>query len=205
MRTGRRSRPPGFLRPAGGGACGGHGSAEPGGRAGPRRCCRTPPRAEETSGRAGRRQKPPRPASAVVRCGWTGGMPPTLRRTRDRRRGRRPPKPFLEGLVLYVSLHGSSVGWELAQSKCDENRMLRALMARCSDRVGPPADCDMTSRGTVRFVLGADYHLGDLLWLTAVIGEYRRVRQPDSVCVSLPESPVAAILESNPLIEQLER
>jgi hypothetical protein len=53
------------------------------------------------------------------------------------------------------------------------------------------------------FVLGKDYHLGDLLWFTAVLREYRRQRKPDSVLVACPDLPVNRILEHNPLIDVL--
>ncbi|HEX6508281.1 MAG TPA: glycosyltransferase family 9 protein [Chloroflexota bacterium] len=59
--------------------------------------------------------------------------------------------------------------------------------------------------GTHFFLLGRDYHLGDLLWLTAVLAEYRRQIQPDRLVVGLPDRPISAILERNPLIDDLLR
>lgn len=53
------------------------------------------------------------------------------------------------------------------------------------------------------FLLGEDYHLGDLLWLTAVLAEYRRQYSPERLLVGLPDRPVSRILERNPLIDEL--
>ncbi len=53
------------------------------------------------------------------------------------------------------------------------------------------------------FVLGRDYHLGDLLWLTAVLDTYRRRRQPSSVTVVCPDRGISRILENNPQIDHL--
>lgn len=53
------------------------------------------------------------------------------------------------------------------------------------------------------FVLGKDYHLGDLLWLTAVLAEYRRQVQPRFLMVACPDRPISRILEKNPMIDQL--
>jgi hypothetical protein len=53
------------------------------------------------------------------------------------------------------------------------------------------------------FLLGYDYHLGDLLWFTAVLAEYRRQRTPGRVVVALPDRGISRILEHNPLIDDL--
>jgi ADP-heptose:LPS heptosyltransferase len=53
------------------------------------------------------------------------------------------------------------------------------------------------------FILGRDYHLGDLLWFTAVLAEYRRQRAPDRVVVLCPDRGISRILAENPLIEEL--
>lgn len=55
----------------------------------------------------------------------------------------------------------------------------------------------------VLFLVGEDYHLGDLLWLTAVLSEYRRQRQPKLLVVGCPDRPISRILEHNPLIDRL--
>lgn len=53
------------------------------------------------------------------------------------------------------------------------------------------------------FLLGTDYHLGDLLWLTPVLAEYRRRRRPKTLSVGLPDSPMSRVLEYNPAIDRL--
>lgn len=53
------------------------------------------------------------------------------------------------------------------------------------------------------FLLGKDYHLGDLLWLTAVLRAYRTQRVPAAVLVVCPDRPISRILEHNPLIDDL--
>jgi ADP-heptose:LPS heptosyltransferase len=53
------------------------------------------------------------------------------------------------------------------------------------------------------FLVGKDYHLGDLLWLTAVLAEYRRRRDPHRLVVGCPDRPISRILEHNPLIDSL--
>lgn len=53
------------------------------------------------------------------------------------------------------------------------------------------------------FLLGRDYHLGDLLWLTPVLAEYRRQIHPHRLLVGLPDRPMSAILERNPVIDEL--
>lgn len=58
-------------------------------------------------------------------------------------------------------------------------------------------------RSTHLFLLGRDYHLGDLLWFTAVLAEYRCQRAPERLVVGLPDRAVSRILEHNPLIEEL--
>lgn len=62
----------------------------------------------------------------------------------------------------------------------------------------------MTEHSGVSLVLlGKDYHLGDLLWLTAVLRDYRRIRQPSRLVVALPDRAISRILENNPLIDDL--
>lgn len=58
-------------------------------------------------------------------------------------------------------------------------------------------------RATHLFLLGADYHLGDLLWLTAVLAEYRRQVRPARLAVGCPDRPIGRILEHNPLLDDL--
>jgi hypothetical protein len=53
------------------------------------------------------------------------------------------------------------------------------------------------------FLLGKDYHLGDLLWFTAVLRAYRDRFRPATVTVLCPDRPISRILERNPLIEHL--
>ena len=53
------------------------------------------------------------------------------------------------------------------------------------------------------FILGPDYHLGDLLWLTTVIRALRDRAQPSQVIVSLPDRAISRVLEENPLIDEL--
>lgn len=53
------------------------------------------------------------------------------------------------------------------------------------------------------FLIGEDYHLGDLLWLTAVLHEYRRQVQPKQLMVGCPDRPISRILAHNPLIDEL--
>jgi hypothetical protein len=59
------------------------------------------------------------------------------------------------------------------------------------------------STPTVLFLLGKDYHLGDLLWFTAVLKAYRRHIPPQQVLVGCPDRPISRILEYNPLIDEL--
>jgi hypothetical protein len=54
------------------------------------------------------------------------------------------------------------------------------------------------------FILGDDYHLGDLLWLTTVLAAYRQNVDPSRVIVSLPDRPISRVLEHHPLIDELE-
>jgi len=62
----------------------------------------------------------------------------------------------------------------------------------------------MGRQGTTSlFLLGKDYHLGDLLWLTAVIAEYRRQKEPATVIVGCPDRPVNRILERSPIIDEV--
>jgi ADP-heptose:LPS heptosyltransferase len=53
------------------------------------------------------------------------------------------------------------------------------------------------------FVLGKDYHLGDLLWFTAVLAEYRKQKLPAALIVCVPDRQISRILERNPVIDQL--
>src|SRR6266516_7994500 len=53
------------------------------------------------------------------------------------------------------------------------------------------------------FLLGTDYHLGDLLWFTAVLAEYRRQIRPEYLLVGYPNPQLGRILEHNPLIDEL--
>jgi ADP-heptose:LPS heptosyltransferase len=53
------------------------------------------------------------------------------------------------------------------------------------------------------FVLGKDYHLGDLLWLTVVLAAYRRQHHPEALLLMCPDRPISRILEQNPLIDTL--
>lgn len=53
------------------------------------------------------------------------------------------------------------------------------------------------------FLVGEDYHLGDLLWLTVVLGAYRAQHQPARLLVGCPDRPISRILEQNPLIDEL--
>lgn len=53
------------------------------------------------------------------------------------------------------------------------------------------------------FVVGRDYHLGDLLWLTAVLAEYRRQIKPERLAVAAPDRAITRILEHNPVIDDL--
>ena len=57
--------------------------------------------------------------------------------------------------------------------------------------------------GAHLFLLGTDYHLGDLLWLTAVLREYRRVLAPDLLALGCPDRPISRVLEQNPFIDEL--
>lgn len=53
------------------------------------------------------------------------------------------------------------------------------------------------------FVVGRDYHLGDLLWLTAVLAQYRRQVKPPRLIVGAPDRPITRILEHNPVVDAL--
>lgn len=53
------------------------------------------------------------------------------------------------------------------------------------------------------FILGKDYHLGDLLWFTAVLAAYRRRARPARARVACPDRPISQILERHPLIDDL--
>lgn len=61
----------------------------------------------------------------------------------------------------------------------------------------------MTREPSTVFLLGKDYHLGDLLWFTAVLATYRQARGPGQVQVHVPDRPVSRILEANPFIDRL--
>lgn len=53
------------------------------------------------------------------------------------------------------------------------------------------------------FLLGNDYHLGDLLWLTPVLAEYARQRNPGSLIVGCPDRDLSRILENAPPIDRI--
>ncbi len=53
------------------------------------------------------------------------------------------------------------------------------------------------------FLLGDDYHLGDLLWLTPVLGQYRRELGPLTLVVGCPDRPINRILEGSPVVDAL--
>ena len=53
------------------------------------------------------------------------------------------------------------------------------------------------------FILGGDYHLGDLLWFTTVLRTYRRQVKPTCVIVNVPDRGISRILEGTPLIDEL--
>lgn len=62
----------------------------------------------------------------------------------------------------------------------------------------------MPAEGAVHlFLLGKDYHLGDLLWLTPVLDQYRRQIKPPYLVVACPDRSISRILEHNPLIDAL--
>jgi hypothetical protein len=62
----------------------------------------------------------------------------------------------------------------------------------------------MTAQSSVHlFILGKDYHLGDLLWFTAVLAAYRRQVRPGRVLVGVPDRPISRILGHNLLIDDL--
>lgn len=54
------------------------------------------------------------------------------------------------------------------------------------------------------FVVGRDYHLGDLLWLTAVLAQYRRQVVPARLAVAAPDRLITRILEHNPVIDDVQ-
>lgn len=58
-------------------------------------------------------------------------------------------------------------------------------------------------QSTHLFLLGRDYHLGDLLWLTAVLAEYRHQARPKRLVVACPDRAISHILERHPLIDEL--
>lgn len=53
------------------------------------------------------------------------------------------------------------------------------------------------------FLVGHDYHLGDLLWLTPVLARYRAERRPHCLVVGLPDRDISRILERAPSIDRL--
>jgi hypothetical protein len=53
------------------------------------------------------------------------------------------------------------------------------------------------------FILGSDYHLGDLLWFTSVLRDYREKFRTSRVLVTLPDRPISRILERNPAIDEI--
>jgi ADP-heptose:LPS heptosyltransferase len=73
-------------------------------------------------------------------------------------------------------------------------------------RFGGPARAGRPMLGQLSihlFVLGKDYHLGDLLWFTAVVAEYRRQMTPERVLVACPDRAISRILAQNPAIDEL--
>jgi len=60
-----------------------------------------------------------------------------------------------------------------------------------------------TSTGTHLFIIGTDYHLGDLLWLTAVLAEYRRQCRPGRLILACPDGNIHRILRGSPPIDCL--
>jgi hypothetical protein len=57
--------------------------------------------------------------------------------------------------------------------------------------------------GTHLFLVGEDYHLGDLLWLTSVLAEYRQELGPLRLVVGCPDRPLSRILEGSPVVDEL--
>jgi hypothetical protein len=53
------------------------------------------------------------------------------------------------------------------------------------------------------FILGADYHLGDLLWFTAVLRAFRAAHASVLLVVCLPDREISRILEHNPAVDEL--
>lgn len=53
-----------------------------------------------------------------------------------------------------------------------------------------------TRQSTHLFLIGQDYHLGDLLRSTAVLAEYRRQVRPDRLVVACPDRAISRILEA---------
>ncbi|MCC6177633.1 MAG: hypothetical protein IT305_20215 [Chloroflexi bacterium] len=66
-----------------------------------------------------------------------------------------------------------------------------------------PGEPARPATGVHLFLLGYDYHLGDLLWLTPVLAEYRRQARPAHLLVGCPDRPISRILEGNPSIDEL--
>jgi hypothetical protein len=58
-----------------------------------------------------------------------------------------------------------------------------------------------TRGGAHLFLIGKDYHLGDLLCLTAVLAAYRRRRRQSMLLVGCPDRPISRILEASPVID----
>lgn len=70
--------------------------------------------------------------------------------------------------------------------------------------VGPSVVETGSGAGSVHlFVLGLDYHLGDLLWLTPVLAEYRRRVKPERLLLGCPDRPISQILEHCPPLDEL--
>lgn len=57
--------------------------------------------------------------------------------------------------------------------------------------------------GTHIFILGADYHLGDLLWLTAVLHQYRATTGARHLVVAHPNAALTSVLECNTDIDEI--
>jgi hypothetical protein len=58
-------------------------------------------------------------------------------------------------------------------------------------------------RQSALFLLGNDYHLGDLLWLTPVLARYRAEKRTQCIVVGLPDRDISRILEHAPSIDRI--
>jgi Glycosyltransferase family 9 (heptosyltransferase) len=55
----------------------------------------------------------------------------------------------------------------------------------------------------VLFLVGNDYHLGDLLWLTPVLARYRALKRPCGLIVGLPDRDISRIFEHSPPVDRV--